>query len=120
MVEATCHCGNVNIQTRELPEFVISCNCSICFRSGALWGYYTAEEVDVRCETEPTAAYIWGDEMIAFHHCQVCGCLTHYTSTEKAERTRTVINFRMVDRKIAESIRVRMFDGAGTWTFVDE
>jgi len=120
MVEATCHCGNVNIKTSELPEFVVSCNCSACFRFGSLWGYYTSEEVHVHCETETTVGYSWGDETIAFHHCQNCGCLTHYTSTEKSKSQRTVINFRMVDREITEKIPVRKFDGAVSWKFIEE
>lgn len=120
MVEATCHCGNVSIELSHVPDWVISCNCSICFRIGSLWGYYVPEDVSIRFTKEPTATYSWGDEMILFHHCKNCGCLTHYTTTDKSEHQRTVINFRMVDRKITESIHVRKFDGAGSWTFVDE
>ena len=120
MVEASCHCGNVCIQTAELPELIVSCNCSICFRSGAQWGYYAADDVNIRCETAPTSTYSWGDEVIAFHHCTNCGCITHYTSTDKAKKGRTAINFRMVDRQITESIRLRKFDGADSWKFLDE
>lgn len=120
MVEATCHCGNVHIETAELPTLIVSCNCSVCFRMGALWGYYSAADVDVHHETAPTDSYRWGDEKIAFHHCPDCGCVTHYTSTEKAENKRTVINFRMVDRHITEKIPLRKFDGADTWQFIEE
>lgn len=120
MVEGTCHCGNVSIQTSQLPDSIISCNCSICFRTGSLWGYYASDDVNIRCEKEPTSTYTWGDERIAFHHCTNCGCLTHYTSTGKTEKQRTALNFRMVDRKITESIPIRKFDGAESWTFVDD
>ena len=120
MVEATCHCGNVKIRTDELPSMVVSCNCSVCFRTGALWGYYRSDDTEVECQAKPTATYTWGDKMIAFHHCPKCGCLTHYTSTEKTDRKRTAINFRMVDRTITESLPLRKFDGADTWTFIDD
>jgi len=120
VVKGTCHCGNISIETAEIPTMLVSCNCSICFRTGALWGYYTSDEVEVSHEKSPTAAYSWGDARIAFHHCRHCGCVTHYTSTKKTEKMRTAINFRMVEREITESIRVRKFDGAVLWKFIDE
>lgn len=120
MNEASCHCGNVRIEFSDLPATMTSCNCSICRRLGALWAYYPAEEVTVTCENEPTSTYTWGDGMIAFHHCPGCGCPTHYTTTAKAKSQRAAINGRMIDPELTGSIRIRHFDGALTWKFIDE
>jgi len=32
--------------------------------------------------TGPTDTYVWGDRMITFHRCQVCGVLTHWTEID--------------------------------------
>lgn len=120
MIEATCHCGNVSIRVDDLPEYFVSCNCSICRRLGALWAYYAAGDVAVQFGAEPTATYVRGDGMIAFHHCPRCGCTTHYASTDKSEHERVGLNCRMVAPEKIESIRVRRFDGADTWKFLDE
>jgi len=112
MIEAICHCGNVRLEVSNLPASITSCNCSICNRLGALWVYFSLEEVDVSFKKEPTSEYIWGDKCIKFHHCTHCGCTTHYTSTEKCEEKRVAINCRMMKPEIIKSIHIRKFDGA--------
>lgn len=119
MYKATCHCGNVQIEVVTLPDTVTSCNCSICNRFGALWAYYSAAELRVTCEQAPTTAYVWGDKTIEFHHCSLCGCTTHYTSIEQ-ENQRAAINGRMFPLAVISPIKVRKFDGAVSWQFIDE
>ncbi len=116
MIKAQCHCGNVKLEARELPVSITRCNCSVCNRLGALWAYYSPEDVDVNCTEAPTAFYIWGDKYLEFHHCTICGCSTHYTVTKKYRHEfkegRIAINFRMFASEIVASIPVREVDGA--------
>ena len=57
--------------------------------------------------------------MIAFHFCNTCGCLTHYTGTPAYEGDRVAINARMMDPADIAGIRIRTFDGAETWKYLD-
>jgi len=75
----SCHCGGVRIEVPQAPEWLGSCNCSICRKLGSLMAYYP-DDGSVRVTGE-TAAYIWGDRMIALHHCPTCACFTHWDST---------------------------------------
>lgn len=118
MYKASCHCGNVQITVAELTETTTSCNCSICNRFGALWMYYKADDLAIQCEKTPTVAYIWGDKTIEFHHCPLCGCTTHYLSVDK-ENQRAAINGRMFNLDIITSIKIRKFDGAVSWQYLD-
>jgi len=120
MIEAKCHCGNVVLTIEKLPDTVTSCNCSICHRYGAIWAYFKPEEVSVHCSQQPTRTYSWSDKVIDFHHCPVCGCITHYSSTDNTDLERVAINTRMVDPAITKEIPVRQFDGADTWKYVQE
>ena len=120
MIEASCHCGNVRIRVGELPVYLVSCNCSICRRIAALWAYYSSEDVDVDVAKEQTRTYVWGEGMIAFHHCPGCGCATHYTTTGKADGDRVGLNCRMVTPAEIEDIPIRRFDGAESWKFIDD
>lgn len=120
MICGTCHCGNVRFEVAELPDWVVSCNCSICHRLGALWAYYAPGDVVVTVATGATSTYCWGDGMIAFHHCPGCGCTTHFTSTAKSDRDGMAINCRMVDRQLIEPLPVRRFDGANSWRFLED
>ena len=78
-LEGSCHCGAVRVSVPDRPEWLGSCNCSICRRLAWLLAYYP-DDGQVRVEGE-TVRYIWGDRMIALHHCPVCACGTHWDST---------------------------------------
>ncbi len=122
MLNAQCHCGNIKLTASgNTPETLTECNCSICHRYGARWAYFKPDEVQVEM-SQPSVTYRWSDEVVDFHHCPICGCLTHYTSTEKdlpVEGRKVAINARMCSREQTESIRIRHFDGANTWQFLD-
>lgn len=125
-MKLSCHCGKVTLVVTHVPETLTSCNCSVCHRFGSLWGYYTPEQVQVNAITDDasdselaTKAYKWGEEYIEFHHCSHCGCLTHYLTTDKVPEAKYGVNFRMAPSNQIKDIKMRHFDGADTWKFVD-
>jgi hypothetical protein len=84
----------VRIEAPGAPEWLGSCNCSICRRTGALMAYYPDDgSVKISGETEP---YIWGDRMIALHHCPVCACFTDWRSTGESYG-KVGVNARLLD-----------------------
>jgi len=93
-LEGSCHCGAVRVTVPERPAWLASCNCSICRRIAWLVAYYP-DDGQVRVEGE-TARYIWGDRMIALHHCPVCACGTHWDSTGESYG-RIGVNARLLD-----------------------
>jgi hypothetical protein len=117
MIEAVCHCGAVRLKAPE-PTQVTECNCSICRRLGARWANYAKSEVELP-RTGSTQPYVWGDRMLAFHRCKACGCATHWQSLDGAQ-PRMAINARMMDGLDWTKVRIRPFDGAGTWKFLDD
>lgn len=120
MIQASCHCGNVKIDAPNITAPVISCNCSVCGRYGALWAHLNPRYVNINCSQDQLGSYCWGDKTIDFHHCKNCGCLTHYTPTDKGNAEKMAVNFRLVPAKIREFLKVRHFDGADSWEFIDE
>ncbi len=74
-VKGSCHCGAVTLRVPHPPEWVGSCNCSLCAKLAWLVAYYPDDQVSVEGET---VAYVWGDRMIGIHHCPTCGCGTHW------------------------------------------
>lgn len=115
MLEATCHCGAVRIEVPRVPEQLTSCNCSICRRLGWIVAYYGMSEVTIHGETD---TYAWGDRMLRFHRCRVCGCATHWWP-ENPTRDRMGVNARLLPPEALAGSRIRRFDGADTWTFLD-
>ena len=117
MVEVVCHCGAARLGVPALPTEVTECNCSICRRTAARWAYYSPKEVDLP-DGRRTEAYVWGDRMLAFHRCRTCGCLTHWQSLDGTQE-RMAVNARLMDLDWPK-IRIRQFDGANTWAYLDE
>lgn len=78
IIETSCHRGAVRVTTSRPPETLTSCNCSLCRRIGALWGYYTRDEVNVDAPAAATIAYVQGDRTLEMHHCAAYGYVTHW------------------------------------------
>ncbi len=119
MFKSSCHCGAIQIEISELPARLIECNCSICRRCGALWGYLNRKTAMVSFAPGAASAYVWGDKDIEFIHCNTCGCVTHYEGIEKTEEERLAVNFRMFPASEIASLELRMFDGADSWKLLD-
>jgi hypothetical protein len=120
MCEASCHCGNITLKLKSLPTTLTECNCSICNRVGALWAYYSADEVEVSWSRKAPTPYVWGKKKLIFHHCPICGNTTHDTSTDKSSVQKITVNARMMSPEEIKGIKIRKFDGANTWKYLDE
>ena len=118
-MKLNCHCGAIQIQVAQKPNTLTSCNCSICNRYGALWGYYETPKVSINASDSGLSHYSWGEESIDYYRCNKCACVTHYETNEKIEKNTTAINFRMAEPSTIESITIRKFDGADTWSYFD-
>ena len=118
-MKGSCHCGAVQIEVSEMPAEATQCNCSICRRYAAIWGFFTDKTATVS-SPNVTQSYCWGDDrFIDFHHCSTCGCVPHYTSTPKGDSDRLAVNLNMFDAADVASVRVRNFDGNDTWDYLD-
>ena len=114
-IKGRCHCGRIQYEVAFLPERVTQCNCSICQRYAAVWGYYRRDEVMLTIADDARASYTCSDKVLEFVHCRHCGCMTHYEDLEKAPESRVALNFHMLDDLSWQSLPVRFFDGADRW-----
>jgi hypothetical protein len=120
MQTASCHCGAVQIDIAEMPDTLTQCTCSICRRYAALWAYCTTETATVKAAPGATTIYMWNDCVIEFYHCNTCGCMTHYEDVDKSPGSRIAVNARMMDYSAdIAGIKIRTFDGADTWQYID-
>jgi hypothetical protein len=118
MLTGACHCGAVQIQVPHKPRRLTRCNCSVCRRQAGLWGYFDRGKVKIVARKGAVAGYVWGDKCLRLCRCAGCGCVTHWLPISRANR-RMGVNFRNFDPSVIESTRIRRFDGARTWKFLD-
>lgn len=75
-VTGRCHCGRVTIEVPSAPEWIGSCDCSFCTKTGWMLGYWP-DDGSVRVDGA-TVPYVQGDRMLEQQHCGACGCATHW------------------------------------------
>lgn len=119
MEHGSCHCGNVELRIPYISKTACSCNCSICQRYGAIWGYFEEAEVEVRVGPAGLSSYSHGDRQILFCFCAKCGCITHYLSADRQPRARLAVNYRAFPQQALGQLKIRHFDGADTWQYLD-
>ena len=117
-ITGACHCGSVAFEIRQAPEQLVDCNCSICRRIGALWGHINPKNFRLTSNGE-TIGYIQGDESLVTHSCKNCGCTTYWLPVDE-NLERMAVNFRMCEPDVISQFRIRKFDGADTWEFLDD
>lgn len=119
-IESACHCGALRLEIDgEIPDALNSCNCSICRRYGGLLAYYPESKVKLIAEPDSTDEYVWGDKMLAFVRCRKCGCFSHWRGVLADRDDRMGVNARLFTNVDIVSIRIRHFDGADTWKYLD-
>ncbi len=116
----SCHCGAQRF-TAPAPESVTECNCSSCTKRGTLAAYYAPGEVEFDLTPDRLAAYQWGDRMMTFHHCVVCGCAVHaeseawMTAGGEERPARVVVNARLFDGLDLQALPFRRVNGRDDW-----
>jgi hypothetical protein len=115
MLTLSCHCGRVRIDLAKQPDFIHDCNCTLCAKSGAQWGYFEPSEVTVE---GATAGYCRDDKDEAsaeIRFCARCGSTTHFGLTEGAQaRFGNVVmgvNMRLADEGDLAGVELRYPDG---------
>ena len=114
--EASCNCGLVQLTLFQRPEFINDCNCSLCSKSGAIWGYFSRTDVEI---SGPTHTFERNDRSlpaVQIHFCGSCGSTTHWSLTkaylkEAGDVDRMGVNMRLFDSDQLAGIELRFPDG---------
>lgn len=68
---------------------------------------------------EHTAEYVWGPKTLRTLRCRHCGCVTHWEPLQSDENGQRGVNFRNFEPHVTASVRIRRFDGADSWAYLD-
>jgi hypothetical protein len=109
-MKGACHCGRITIALPHPPEYLNQCNCSLCFKLGSLWGYYTTAQVAISGDTKAYTRADLDPPLLDVHFCDECGATTHWSPSEHATFDRIGVNMRLFDRAALEGIEVRYGD----------
>ena len=65
---------------------------------------------------EATDSYVQGDRTLRLVRCKTCGCVSHWEPLEPKPGARLGVNIRNFEPALIGQVRMRMLDGADTWT----
>jgi hypothetical protein len=119
VITASCHCGAIELLLPRKPRTVTDCNCSLCRRYSGLWAFYATKDVRIIASPGSMSAYVWGDRSIRHVRCRRCGCVTHWEPLARSPVAKMGVNARHLDPAVVGKARVRHFDGASTWKYLD-
>src|SRR6476620_3118723 len=103
MLLLTCLCCQVRIQAKQKPDFINECNCTLCSKAGARWGYFHPSEVSVEGTGTGYCRSDKDDPAAQVHFCPTCGATTHWRLTPSAVLkfgdTLMGVNMRLADEQ---------------------
>ena len=97
---STCTCGDVKVTIKSKPTYIYDCNCSVCRKSGAAWGYFTSGEVKMIGDTVAFARNDKSEPKVEIHACPRCFATTHFVlhpdfKAAHPELDQTGVNMRL-------------------------
>lgn len=107
-MKGRCPCGGVTVTVPGPPEYLNSCNCTLCFRLGTLTGYFPPDQVTITGETKEFRRSDI-DVYLANHFCPTCSAVVGWTSIEPYDRMG--VNMRLFDPEELIGIPIRFPDG---------
>tara|TARA_R110002124_G_scaffold114535_46_gene269674 strand:- start:8877 stop:9278 length:402 start_codon:yes stop_codon:yes gene_type:complete len=129
---ATCHCGATSIALPHPPTQAKQCNCSFCARTGAVWGYFGPDELDIRANDDERV-YSASGGLNRHHFCGNCGMQTWGDSPDWASMYNAdgsprqpgvtgvpaarvyAVNLRLVDDLDWSQLSIEQVDGLNSW-----
>ena len=107
-----CHCGKVRYEvTVDLSEPAITCNCSMCGRSGTMLRFVPAAAFKLLSGAEVLTDYRFNSKAINHSFCSVCGIKSFASGIGKDGVETRAINVRCLDDVDLQSVPTRQVDG---------
>lgn len=110
-MKGRCACGAIVVALARRPEWINRCDCSVCLRLGAAWGYFRPNEVTISGETSRFVRTDVPKAYSTFHFCPACGSTTHWSRLRENQKPQTGINMRLFEPDDLQGIEVRFSDG---------
>ncbi len=106
-----CHCGTVRFEVTSALEPVLSCNCSMCHKRGALWTYVAPEEFKLISGDTGMTDYQFNTRTIHHLFCATCGIASFGRGRGKDGIEGVAVNVRCLDDVDIASLTLTPYDG---------
>ena len=107
-----CHCGAVRFHVDiDLAQPAITCNCSICSRSGTLLSFVPAAMFTLERGEDALTCYQFNKRQIEHLFCKTCGIKPFGRGKAPDGTAMVAINVRCLDDVDLSAVPTQFFDG---------
>jgi hypothetical protein len=107
----SCHCGSVRFEVQGDMTNVISCNCSMCSRTGALLAFVPAEQFKLLAGEDVQLDYQFNRHVIHHLFCRNCGIRSFAKGIGPGGAEMRAINVRCLDGIDLDELKIKKVDG---------
>jgi hypothetical protein len=107
----SCHCGSVRYEVRTALDGAISCNCSMCSRTGAVMVFVPAEQFQLLSGEDALSDYQFNKRNIHHVFCSTCGVRSFSRGTGPGGKPMCAVNVRCLEGVDVDSLKIERFDG---------
>ena len=106
-----CHCGRVSYAVETSLQPLVSCNCSICAKSGAVLTFVPESAFKLTSGEDNLTDYQFNKKIIHHVFCKTCG-VRSFSRGKAPDGTPTVaINVRCLDDVDVSTLSPMPYDG---------
>lgn len=106
-----CHCGAVHYQVALKLEGAITCNCSICQKTGTMLVFAPAARFELQRGDDALVDYQFGKKHIHHLFCGRCGVRSFARGAGPDGTPMVAVNVRCLDDVDLSAVTVRHHDG---------
>jgi hypothetical protein len=107
-----CHCAKVRYEvTLNLSEPAITCNCSMCARSGTMLRFVPADQFKLLSGADSLTSYRFNTKVIDHLFCSTCGIKSFAIGKSRDGGDTRAINVRCLDDVNLVEIPTHQYDG---------
>ncbi len=106
-----CHCGAVRYRVTMALGEAITCNCSICSKTGTMLAFTPATRFELLQGADSLTDYQFGKRKIHHYFCSRCGVRSFSRGAMPDGTPVAAVNVRCLDDVDLDAVRLRKFDG---------
>ena len=107
----SCHCGNVKFEVEGDFSKAISCNCSMCSRTGALLAFVPAAQFKLLKGEDAQSLYQFNKHAIDHLFCKTCGLRPYAKGIGPGGAEMRAINVRCLEEFDLDKVEIKKVDG---------
>lgn len=107
----SCHCGQVSYEVETSLQPLVSCNCSICAKSGSILTFVPESTFRLKTGADNLTDYQFNKKIIHHLFCKTCGVRSFARGKAPDGTPMIAINVRCLDDVDVSTLSPMPYDG---------